>query len=233
MSENWDRYGATRPRAAACLVAVAGITFRAMSHLSPAELAALKQVAFDMSETFGERGHRIDAAMEVDEAFATGGARSALVRGLAINSAAQSASNHGQLDFRTVNRSGKEFRYCDDGVDRRFRLRKGRRDEQGTLVVTAGQGSVFATEEPSLFREEHWVIAYTVNDDNLIDEVVAAQVLDYIDGHPGRLLLGPEIPLLTGDHTRSGRGFRPSTDDDLPGFEDDARERRAQVSDAR
>jgi len=188
-----------------------------MSQPSDLEIDQLRRVAHELREVFAERGYRVDSAMEVDPAFGSGMARGAMARDLAIDAISGAASRHG-LDFRPVNGSGREFRCFSGGVDRRYRMRKARRVREGTYVIPANSDSALATDEGSLLQEETWVLGYTIGADMLVDDVFVAPVLGRVEGHPGHLVLGRIIELLTADAPTVG--FQP-TDEPLPGFEDD------------
>ena len=58
------------------------------------------------------------------------------------------------------------------------------------------------------------MLAYTLDQDNQVDHLFVAQVLDRLEGNPGELVLGPEYMLMGSPPTGDG-GFRP-TDEDLP-----------------
>ncbi|WP_091764777.1 hypothetical protein [Blastococcus aurantiacus] len=188
-----------------------------MSQLTDLEVQRLRRIASDLREVFAERGYRIDSAMDVDFAFGSGVSRAALARDLAIDAASESASRVG-LDFRPVNGAGREFRSFSDGVDRRYRLRRARRDDSGAFTVVANSSAAVMVADESLIPEEFWVLAYVLSDSFLVENVFAAQILGLEDGRPGRLILG-KLTQLLGPDAPTG-GFKP-TDEELPGFEDD------------
>jgi hypothetical protein len=188
-----------------------------MSQPADADLRLLHAVAEELRDVFGERGHRVDVAMEVDPAFGSGWSRSAVTRDLVVDAVSGAASRQG-LDFRPVTGGGREFRMLTGTVERRFRLRRAVRRADGSLLITASSASALAIEDGSLFGEELWAFAWTLNDDGQIDEVLACEVIGYVEGMPGHLRLGHVIA-LAGDHAPTG-GFRPA-DEDLPGFEDE------------
>ncbi len=188
-----------------------------MSQPPELQVERLRRVAHDLAEVFAERGYRVDSAMEVDPAFGSGTARSAVARDLAVDAVSRAASQHG-LDFRPVNGSGREFRCLEAGTDRRFRLKRARRTADGGYLIVANSDSALAVSEDSLFHEESWVFGYTLGDDHLIADIFIAPVRGYEEGRPGHLVLGPITELLTG-HAPVG-GFRPA-EEPLDGFEDD------------
>lgn len=187
-----------------------------MSHLPEEVLRSLRVVAHELHETFSERGHNVGRALSVDEAFGSGQSRGALRRDLAIDAVNRTASRIG-LEPHTVMGGGCEIRTLSDGVDRRYRLRRARRLDDGTLEVLASGDSAFA-DDPRLFTKERWVLGVLYTPDDQISQVVVAEVIGFEQGSPGRLRLGPETCLLDDVDGIAATGFVP-TDDDLPGFE--------------
>ena len=186
-----------------------------MSHLSEDSLRLLRTVAYELHEAFSERGHNIGRALGVDEAFGSGQSRGALRRDLATHSVNRTASRIG-LDPRTVMGGGCEIRTIAGSVDRRYRLRSAKRSDDGTLVVLASGDSALA-DDPSLYRQERWVLGLLYTPDDQISQVFVAEIMGFEEGSPGRLRLGPEICLLDDVDGIATTGFVPS-DDDLPGF---------------
>lgn len=188
-----------------------------MSLPSDAERRRLDEVAFDLREIFVERGHRVDAALEVDPAFGSGQSRSSLTRDLAMDAINRATSRVGDLYFQPVNGSGREI----IGSEHRYRVRRARRDSEGELIITASnESSLGYEEELSLFPRALWVFGWIVDSDGLIAEIFIAEVLGISAGRPGRVLLGPDFPLGGGD-SFGGGGFTPSTEDDLDDEDDD------------
>jgi hypothetical protein len=198
-------------------VTFSGIFSLLMSQPSDDDFRLLHAVAEELRDVFGERGHRVDVAMEVDPAFGSGWSRAAVARDLVIDAVSGAASRQG-LDFRPVHGGGREFRMLTGTVARRFRLRRAVRRADGSLLITASSASALAIEDGSLFAEELWAFAWTSTDDGQIDEVLACEVTGYVEGMPGHLKLGHVIA-LAGDHVPMV-GFRPA-DEELPGFEDE------------
>jgi len=188
-----------------------------MSHPSETEVNHMSHIAGELREVFAERGHRVDEAMEVDPAFGSGWARSAVTRDLVVNAVSEAASHIG-MDFRPVNGSGREFRHLDNSTDRRYRLRRAQRTAAGDLIVTANSESALGSEVGSLFTQEHWTFLWTLGADGQMDEILLAEVTGYIEGSPGRLKLGQTIA-LSGPAPTSG-GFVP-VDEDLNDFGDE------------
>lgn len=187
-----------------------------MSWLPDDELRRLNHVADELREVFAERGHRVDQAMEADPAFGSGWSRAAVTRDLVVDATSAAASRIG-IDFRPVNGSGREFRTLTGTVERRYRLRRARRDTDGSLVITASTDSALAVSEDSLFDQEQWTFAWIPSPDGLIDDVLVAEVVGFVEGSPGRLKLGRVIALGGGEFPTGG--FEPA-DEDLDGFDD-------------
>jgi hypothetical protein len=185
-----------------------------MSHPPIEEIALLGRLANELREEFGQRGHLVDKAMEVDSAFRSR-SRSSLTGDLVVDAISGAASRAG-VDFRSVNGAGREFRFLST-VDRRYRLRRARRDRTGALVVPLSSDSALAIDETSLYREEHWTFLWITDAEGQIAEVLAAEIRDFTLGSPGHLIFGETIPL--GGQPPSRGGFWP-TEEGLEGFED-------------
>lgn len=166
---------------------------------------------------FAERGHRVDVAMEADPAFGSGWSRSAVTRDLVLDAVSGAASRTG-LDFRPVNGSGRELRSFSGATDRRYRVRRARRQTDGTLIISASAESALATSEDSLLDVEQWAFAWISSSSGLIEEVLIAEVLGVAEGRPGHLVLGRTIGLDGSDMPSAG--FRPA-DEGLAGFDDE------------
>jgi hypothetical protein len=157
--------------------------------------------------------------MEADPAFGSGTSRAAVARDLAVDAASESASHNG-LDFRPVNGSGREFRTLTDGVDRRYRLRRARRETDGSLTIASNSDSALVVADYMLIPEEPWVLGYTYATGYQIEHVFVAPVLGIQEGRPGRLILGRITQLLTA-MSPGGGGFLP-VEEELEGFGDEA-----------
>lgn len=186
-----------------------------MSLPSDDERLRLDQIAFDLREAFGERGHRVDVALDADPAFGSGASRSALMRDLVEEAVGRAASQVG-LAFNAVNGSGREL----VGERHRYRVRKARRDASESFVVTvSSESSLGVEEEPSLLPMESWLFGWVPDNDGLIGEVFVAEIFGIEQGSPGRLVLGR--PLLLGGGSPFGGGFTPSDEDLDLGVDDE------------
>lgn len=104
-------------------------------------------------------------------------------------------------------------RSLDRGHSRRYRVLSAK-EHEGTFRILSSSNSILDLNDQSIFIEESWVLAYTLDQDNQVDHLFVAQVLDRLEGNPGELVLGPEYMLMGSPPTGDG-GFRP-TDEDLP-----------------
>ena len=185
-----------------------------MSLPSAAERRLLDQVADDLRETFAERGHKVDVALDADPAFGSGMTCSSLRRDLVLHVLELSASRLG-LSFRAVNGAGREL----VGERHRFRILQAKRNTNGQLVVLVSSDSALIQEEDeSLFPMESWVLCWVRGADGLIAEVFAAKIVGYRPGRPNRLKLGEMLTLGSGEPLDGG--FTPA-DEDLDVFDDD------------
>jgi hypothetical protein len=192
-----------------------GISSPTMSLPRDDERRQLDEIAFDLREAFDERGHRVDVALDADPAFGSGVSRSALMRDLVLEVVGRAASRVG-LACCTVNGGGREL----VGEGHRYRVRRARRDANGSLVVTASsESSLCVEEEPTLFPMESWVFGWVADSEGLIAEVFAAKILRFEPGKPGRLVLGHALPL--GGGSPFGGGFTPSDEDLDLGMDDE------------
>jgi len=188
-----------------------------MSQLGSQEIRLLSQVADELREVFSERGYRVDVAMDADPSFGSGWSRAALTRDLVVDAVSVAASRVG-VDFRPINGIGRELRFLSADVDRRYRVRRGRRRSSGGLLIQASSDSALASVERSLFDTEQWAFVWTLSPDGLIGEVLVAEVTGYVDGSPGHLELGRMVAL--GASGAYGGEFLPA-DEGLDGYEDE------------
>lgn len=179
----------------------------------------LHLLADEIRETFAERGHRIESAVDMDKAFSRSKrAQSAMSRELVIDAIAEASSRLG-ITCRTVTGGACDIVVISDGVDRRYRVHKASIDpDTGSYDILWTSDAIFlADAEPeSLFRVEKWVFGYTVDADGMIVDIFAAHLLGKTDASIPSLILGPPTVLGTvATPTPPGRGFRPSDEDDL------------------
>jgi hypothetical protein len=195
------------------------ILSRAMSLPSEAERGHLDAIADDLRETFEERGHHVEVALDADPAFGSGRSRSALMNDLVLETVGRSASQGGGVSFQPVNGTGREL----IGLQHRYRIRRAKRDAADELIVTvSSESAIVLEEEAAIFPMENWVFGWIANAEGLIAEVFIAEVLGIVAGTPGRLIFGPALALGSGGPF--GGGFSPTEEDlDLGlGDEDDA-----------
>ena len=201
-------------------VTISRIEFGTMSRPTDRELDTLHHIADELVESIGARGHRIGQALALDDAFGSGSRRS-LLRDLVTDAVATAVGRAGQAEFRPVNGQGRELRFLLD-TDRRYRLRRGRWNSRGELVVQVSSASALAVDEDefSLWPFEQWALVWAAGDDCQITDVVAAYVQDVTEGRPGRMVFGDQFRLGTSSPTPSPARF-VGDGDELDGFLDD------------
>lgn len=193
-----------------------------MSHLSPEELARLEELSYWVRELFSERGHNIGSALDQDPCFRDGErGRSGLARMMMQAAVSGATSRMDSLSLMTGEGGVRLVQSIDRGHDRRYRVLSAKKQPDDSFRILSSSDKILQVDHNSLFTEEPWVLAYTLDADNQVDDLFAAQVLDRLDGDPGELVLGPEY-LLAG-RPPTGGGFQP-TDEDLPGYDDEGEE---------
>ncbi|PRY58277.1 hypothetical protein BCF74_11294 [Knoellia remsis] len=174
-----------------------------MSHLSPEEVGRLQLVAFWIREVFDERGHHIGDALEHDPSFKDGQRpRSGLARAL-MRQAVTIAASHVGLDVVPGEGGSYSLESLDRTYHRCYRVRTAEVSEGGFRILSSSD-SIMKTDTDSLFTEEPWVLGYTLNLDNQIEHLFAAEVRDYVDGSPGELILGHAYMLPGAPPTEPG-----------------------------
>lgn len=181
------------------------------------EIAVLRQIAREIRDITDESGFAVGVAVRQHEAFRqTRTPTRSLERSLVLTAARRGASQAG-LTFEEVSGSLDMITMSGDTL-RHYRVKQVKRTATGEYRVICGAGSSLLVSDPeSLFREEKWIFGYTLTDDHTIERLIAAEIVDSRGDGPVRLILGPIIN-LTDDQTP--RGFT-STDEGLPGFEDE------------
>ena len=190
----------------------------AMSHLPERVLAQLHIVAHEAAEVFGERGYRIDAAVQLDSSFCVSSRpKSALTRSLVDEGVRIGASRAG-VDFLDARGGAVDLRFEVGGRYLVFRVKRARRLQSGEVDILTNAGSTWGIEDDiAIIPDEPWVFAFIASEDGLI-ELFVAPVYGATEGSPGHLILGPEIR-LEGEWGPQGGSFRSDDDDALPGFE--------------
>jgi hypothetical protein len=194
-----------------------------MSHLSPEEFDRLERLAFGIREVFSERGHNIGTALDQDPSFRDGErARSGLARSMMQSAVASAVAGVAELGLQTGEGGVRLVRSFDRRYLRRYRVLSAKKHEGGFRILSSSD-TIMHVDEESMFIEEPWVLAYTLDEDNQVEDLFVAQVRDTLEGNPGELVLGPHYLLMGRPPTCDG-GFQP-TDEDLP--MDDIEEDRA------
>lgn len=186
-----------------------------MSHLSPAEVDRLEQVAFGIREFFGERGHNISTALDQDSSFREGErGRSGLARSMMQSALAAAVAAVPDLGLEAGDGGVRVVRSIDRSYSRHYRMLSTKEHEGTFRILSSSDGILDVSHDESMFIEESWVLAYTLDQNNQVEHLFVAQVLDRREGSPGELVLGPEY-MLMGRPPTGGGGFQP-TDEDLP-----------------
>lgn len=189
-----------------------------MSQLSRDAFQRLSTIADELYETFDERGHRVDMALDADPSFGRRSRRSqsSLGRDLAIEAIVAAARRAG-FDVRD-RAGGVELATIDGTTVHSFRLLKGSRGpDDAWTILTNSRSALTVDDEASLLTEVRRVFSWNTRD-STISEVITARVVDHVEGSPGYLVLD-QLQALggLGGSDDGGRGFVP-TDPELPGF---------------
>jgi len=190
-----------------------------MTRLPEDLIERLHSFAMDIRETFDERGHHIDGALDHDPSFRRSKrGRSALTREL-ISSAFERSAPNAMLHCRPG--PGGSLEVYEEIANGYAALRlRGARISGGEIIIRANSASAWGgIDEDALLREYPYVFAYIMNKDGSL-EIFVAEVLDVEEGKPGRLILGNEL-ILGRPTSAQSSGFLPDEDDSLPGFEDE------------
>lgn len=188
-----------------------------MSQPTRAEFERLTQISYLIHERFAERGHRIAQGIELDSSFGVGRRpRSALTRAM-MTKAVEDAGKSVGLHMAKVPGGGRALQSFDRLVDRRYRVRLAEKLPDGSFLIKSNSRAILELSGDSMYREESWVLAYTLTASNEIDEVFVAEVLDVTEGTPGRLKLGEAFVL--DPTTTLPNGFR-RVEEGLAGFDD-------------
>lgn len=194
-----------------------------MSHLPPEEVERLQGIAFWIREVFDERGHHIGDALDHDPSFSEGQRpRSGLARAL-MRQATTIAGSHLGLNVVPGEGGSYSLESFDRAHRRLYRVRTAEVHE-GEFRILSSSDNITKTDEDSLFVEESWVLGYTLNPDNQVEHLFAAEVLDHIDGSPGQLALGSAY-VLSGIPPTDPGAFE-GTSEDLP-WDDDLGEEQS------
>lgn len=192
--------------------------------ISEAELASLNQVAETVREEVEASSHLVATAIELHPAFEeTGDIAGAMVRRLVLHGA-RVGSQANALSPTSV-RGGLDLVWSEEGLYRRYRIKKATRARSGSYEMMVGANSaIVASAEDNLIGDEQWVLGFTVSETWEIADLFVARVLGMIPGKVSRLHLGAPVPLAITPPTPPDRGFTSRTEDYLPGLDDEEAE---------
>lgn len=192
-----------------------------MNALSDAERAGLHDVAGWIRDEVEENGHLVDKGIGLHPAFdEQDDIASAMLRGLVLFGARHGARTCGLVPTRAYN--GLDLVWSEDGVYRKYRIKKAKKGKTGAFEMLVGTNSVlWQPQAESLIVEEQWVLGYTVSATRNIDEVFAAKVIGITSHKVPHLVFGTIILLGSGSTTPPGK-FTSDDEALLPGFEDHA-----------
>lgn len=185
------------------------------------ELAGLHDVAGWIRDEVEEHGHLIRRAVGLHPAFEESDEiASAMLRRLVLFGARGGARNVGLSPTAAYN--GLDLVWSEEGVYRKYRIKKARRGRGGAFEMLVGPNSVLFQPQPdSLIGEEQWVLGYTVASEGDIDEVFAAPVVGVTSHKVPQLVFGTVIMLGTAPTPPTGGKFVSDDEDFLPGFGED------------
>lgn len=199
--------------------------FSMMSPLPEAVLNGLTQTVRAIDDRLQARSYKVAQAIAMDDAFDESYIESSLQRGLLCGIVPEVAAAGFTVEF--FNNGGCGLRGVHDGIERRFRFRKARRDPWNDLIVRTNSDS-FLTHtvrdiSPTLFDEdppphlltpEQWVLAYVVHPlTRTFQEISARLPVELLGAPPYRLRWGKVVPLPLVDPLPPAF---PGKDDDLP-----------------
>lgn len=181
----------------------------------------LEQIAVEIRETFEERGHGVQTALDQDRAFKrSGNSRSSLTRDLVGDAFLTGASRVG-FDVDLFAKGGaKQFRAPTGSGIGLFRLKKAEQNTDGKYRILANGSALWGdADDYSLLIETPYVLGFTMSS-NQIHDIFYAKVIGVTIGNPGELRLSGTT-VLNGRSPVGGGSFEPEVDDALPGFEDE------------
>ena len=157
-----------------------------MSHALDPILPLLQRFVCDLEEGLQADSHRVGSAKDQHKGFKKNWVESDLVRAL-ISALAHSLATD-DLAVESLGNGGLELVNDHDGTERRFRVKRAKRNGLGKLIVTASSDSILTMviPPPSLFDEEgaaphtaeQWVLAYLLNPRTLtFHDVYAGRVI--------------------------------------------------------
>lgn len=209
-----------------------------MSHRLPKPvLDDLGSFVVSVEDRLQAEGHKVSVAMAEHTAFGVGWVETDLTRALIC----ETARSLGGSRFRPdeLGNGGVELVHVHRGVERRFRLRRAKRDAYGALQVVVNSDSILtgtareveatltlfgdSEPEPVVASHEQWVLAYLLHPvTRTFVEVIAGRVVGLLTSSPPyrlRLTDLAEIPFIATPPSNF-----PGAREDLDLDKDDERE---------
>ena len=194
-------------------------------------LEDLEYVVCGLEEGMQAEGHTVGVAMEANESFERGWVENDLCRA-ALSALVRDLIGDKFL-FDDLGNGGVELSRVDEGVERRFRLKRATRDSKGLVVTVNSDSKILTTPSPrdlTLFADaaarnaplpkvEQWVIPYILNSARTFSEVSVARVVGKIG--LCRLKLADVIRIP--HEAPPPPDFKPPVEDDLDLGEEDER----------
>lgn len=179
-----------------------------------------------MEEGLQAQSHTVDQAIRKNPSFDANWVESGLMRAVIAGVAYPLGGPDLRID--DLGMGGVEAVSSYEGVERRFRMRKARRNRWGELVVTVSSDSflTLVAKNPTLFDGEEqwdapapsiqqWVLAYMLQPGTrTFLEVSAGRVVDFLGSRPPyRLVLADQVRI---PHSAPlPPDFKPATEEDL------------------
>jgi hypothetical protein len=192
-------------------------------------LQRLDDAAFEMSEIYGERGHRIETAVALDPSFTRNRrSRSSLTLDLMSDAFMAATSRVGLSPFKGTGGSVELLTEIPGGMAN-VRLRRAESRGEDEFFVRSNTASKFGyVDEDRLIPDYPYVFGFLLDAADQ-PQFFVAEVTRVIEGSPGELVLGAPY-LLGGTTAPTPGGFDPDADAWLPGFDEGEADRGANTA---
>jgi hypothetical protein len=199
-----------------------------MSHLPDIELQRLRIVAGEIIATMEVEGSRVGTATSGHASFQEGRGPTGQLERALVKFAARRGASLASMHPEPVS-GGLDLVSMGDEVVRRYRLKSARYKNGAPHIVCGERSSLLSTtDEPGFWPVEKWVLCFATDDDSVITEIFAAEIVGHEGEGPVQLILGARYPL---DPITPPDGFIPDHDDDLGSdFDNDLDEGEADIA---